>query len=303
MLLGCLFLVGCAEGDLTADPDPADPDGSTPAGAAIDPDADTYVPPDYAPVAPARAIFLGDSITAGYGLRERSNGYDQLMRANNDSKWPTYVGDTLEERFGEMEVLNLAVSGATTTTLIGSQLGRVEGNLGATASGETLVFITIGGNDMVDALLAIGAGTDTDESALAIVDNLAEIASFFQDSQRFPDGVRLYITNVYEPTDGTGQVDECFFGLDLSAVQDSFDLLADESRLLAEDMGFSLVDLRGHFLGHGFRYDEEGDWYHPEDPSLWYQEDCIHPNSRGHHELRRLFLAAVDDEPLLLETP
>lgn len=263
----------------------------------LDPDVSTYVPGHFPAADPQRVVFLGDSITAGYGVPNPENAYVQLLLDNNEARWPDHAEADLGARFPELEVLDVSVSGATTDSLIAVQLPRVDAAWGPSVAGETLVVITIGGNDMSEGTFSGDPAGAVD----SVVANLEVIADHFLDPARFPDGAYVYITNVYEPTDGTGQVDECFYGLDLSAVIEEFERLLDESRALAEAQGWAWVDLRGHFLGHGFRYDEEGDWTDEEDPTLWFQDDCIHPNPRGHHEIRRLFLAAIDGEPLPLE--
>jgi hypothetical protein len=53
--------------------------------------------------------------------------------------------------------------------------------------------------------------------------------------------------------------------------------------------GVYVVDLRQAFLGHGFNYkDPKNPFYDPNDPTLWLQYDCIHPNVIGHEAIRRL---------------
>ena len=43
-------------------------------------------------------------------------------------------------------------------------------------------------------------------------------------------------------------------------------------------------------LGHGFHATSETlESYDANDATEWFDNDCIHPNDRGHHELRRLF--------------
>ena len=68
------------------------------------------------------------------------------------------------------------------------------------------------------------------------------------------------------------------------------------------EKGFSVVDLRGHFSGHGFNASDSSVYGHDaEDTSNWFDNDCIHPNDRGHHEIRRLFHAAIEGLPLEAE--
>lgn len=297
----CLsILVGLASGACRSEPAPDSGTSSEIEEIPVDPDVETYYPEDRLVSDPVRIVFFGDSITRGYGIEREDNKYTALLRQNNDGRWPSFAADDLRARFPALEeVVDASRDGSTTDTVLQLQLSQIADALGPVVEGETIVAGTIGGNDLLDVLLSgdVPAGVD------ALMDNLKEIADFFTDPVRFPDGVYLAIGNVYDPTDGTGQADECFFGFDLSAVIPEFDRLAEESRAMAERDGWAWVDMRGHFRGHGFRYDEEGDWADPEDPTLWFQDDCIHPNTRGHHEIRRLFLAAIDGVPLPLVEP
>jgi hypothetical protein len=99
--------------------------------------------------------------------------------------------------------------------------------------------------------------------------------------------------DVYDPSDGTGHVDGCFFNLTLPELVAALDVWRDRYVELATEMGFAVVDGLGHFHGHGHSYaDPENPWYDAEDPSGWF-DDCVHPNDRGHHEIRRLFFEAI----------
>src|SRR5262249_38900038 len=134
----------------------------------------------------------------------------------------------------------------------------------------------------------------TDAVIADVTDNLAATYDFFQDASRFPDGVFIYLANVYEPSDGVGQAAECFYGLDLSQVLTSLDEVNAATRAQAEERRTAWIDMHGHFLGHGFNGDDPANpYYQADDPSLWFYDDCIHPNDRGHHEIRRLFWYAL----------
>lgn len=286
-----LLLVACA-------PEPEPTEGSDPL-AAVDPHVDSWVPEAFPPAAVERVVFFGDSITEGVGVNNHDNSYVGLLLGDDGAeRWPEHEGGDLVDRFGELEVLDVSVGGATTDTVISNQLPEVDATLGPVASGPTLVLGTIGGNDALFALL----NPDGLEGAREqLLDNLREIVDFFYDEARFPDGAYLYLTNVYEPTDGMGQHASCFYGLDLSHVLVDLEPTNQATLGLAQEQGWAWIDLRGHFLGHGYFHEDPSIEQHdPDDPSLWFVEDCIHPNARGHHEIRRLFLAALDDEPLML---
>ncbi|MEZ4323384.1 MAG: GDSL-type esterase/lipase family protein [Myxococcota bacterium] len=273
----------------------ADPEDTDDPGYPVDPDVATWVP-EAAPFDQVeRVLFFGDSITAGYGMGQLDNAYTRLLVENSDA-WPTFDGNDLTTRYGDLEVLNASVSGSQTEDVIDRQIPFVEDQLGAVLSGPTLVFITIGGNDLTNALVTPGA---IDTVADDIEERMDIITSTLTDPARFPDGVYLLATNVYEPTDGEGQADQCFFGLDVARVEPVLDDVNARTLAMAQERGFAWVDLRAHFRGHGWNSDDASiAAYDEADPTLWLQSDCIHPNKRGHHEIRRLFLAAADGLPL-----
>jgi lysophospholipase L1-like esterase len=292
-----LLSLGC---DASSD-DPAEDDTPTDTTPRAEDDVATYVPDGYVPTAPTRIVFLGDSITAGDGDNDRDLLYKELLQENR-RPWSGFDDVDLETSFPSItEVVDVSRGGATTDTLLGSQLPALEDDLAFPASGETVVVFTIGGNDLQAALAPF---TDAEALATAVLGRVEEAVTWLQDPERFPDGVRIYATNVYEPSDGTGYNADCFFGIDYS---DKIGVLADyndDLAALGAELGFSVVDLRGHFLGHGHNFADSGiDAYDAEDPTLWMLDDCIHPNKRGHHEVRRLFHAAITDSPLMHTLP
>jgi lysophospholipase L1-like esterase len=266
-----------------------------------DPDVDSYVPGGYRPTEPSRLVFLGDSITDGVGASREQLAYPALLTSNASRQWPDHDEVAIDRSFPSVtEVIDVSVGGATTSTMIRDQLPALESQVGGfPASGETIVVYTIGGNDAQGALNPL---VDADEVMAETLANMEEIIDWFLDPGRFPDGVHVYLTNVYEPTDGEGQYAGCFFGFNFGARLPVLEQFNADLRDLGEDKGVSVVDLRGHFLGHGFYHDDDATpHYDAADPTLWLEEDCIHPNDRGHHEIRRLFHAAIEAEPLALE--
>lgn len=272
-------------GDGTGAPG-GDPDG--------DPFVDSSIPAGYTPDALARVIFLGDSITDGSGASRGDLAYRELLVANADDTWPDASGLDIESRFGQVEVVDRSRGGATTDSMRYGQLDGVADDLGDTAPGQTAVVVTIAGNDVQGLIY----NTDEVDAVIAdILDNLEATYDFFEDPVRFPDGVWFYLANVYEPSDGVGQADACFFGLELSEVLTALGQVNDAVRDQAEERGIAWLDMRGHFNGHGYYADDPTNpYYHPDDPTLWFASDCIHPNDRGHHEIRRLFWYALAGE-------
>ena len=299
LLLIPLALLACTPAPSTGD------DDNEPSGwdYAIDPDVDTYLPADYRADDPQRVIFLGDSITAGAGASANDLDYPSLLVENDNQEWAGWNDYDLRSLFGLSEVVDVSQGGATTGSLVNSQLPDLSGRIDDVVSGQSIVVITIGGNDMQSAIFPLLISGDREAEYQRfidpVIDNMVELLDYFGDDTRFPDGVFVYMTNVYEPTDAVGQTSACFLNTDLSPVLEYFDRANAELRAVAEERAIGWVDLRGHFLGHGHNHDDEsGPGYEAEDPSLWFSSDCIHPNDRGHHELRRLFYTAIDGRPL-----
>ena len=295
LLLSVLF--ACGGKDEATDSADTAAAGTTGAAPTPDPDVNSYRPAGWAPSAPVRVVYMGDSITAGVGATKDSLAYPALLAEDTSNKWSEYADLDLESLFGGVEVVDVSEPGATTNSLIAKQLPALDGEVGATASGETIVVMTIGGNDAQNALNPLVEPRDILE---AMLDNIDTITDDLQ--ARFPDGAYVYLTNVYEPTDGTGTYAGCFFGIDFSDRLPDLYWAEDELRAMAEAKGFAALDLRGHFEGHGFHHtDASLDAHHPDDATLWFEDDCIHPNDRGHHEIRRLFHAAIagTDLPLV----
>ena len=172
--------------------------------------------------------------------------------------------------------------------------------------GDTIVVLTVGGNDyqlvMFEMLLTGNPSALADETEAEVLGNLAEVVSYFDDGKYFPDGAHLYLANVYDPTDDKGRASGCFFSVDFSSIWPYFRDANEAIRDFAVDRGVAMIDMNGHFLGHGWNYDDPSlPVYHADDPSVWFSRDCIHPNNDGHHQIRRLFHAAIDGTSLPAE--
>jgi len=240
-------------------------------------------------------IFLGDSITVGVG-GTGNRGYADLLLENDSEDWPEFDGVDLESLFpGIDRVVDVSEGGALTTNVLYSQLPALEDEFTFPLEGETIVVMTAGGND---AQLALVLPEQVDEILDSIEQNIRDIVTWFQDPARFAGPVYFYASNVYEPSDGVGS-SSCFGGFDYSEMIDDLDGGNARFRAAAEELGASMVDMRGHFLGHGmYNEDEQNPHYEADDPTRWFSSDCIHPNNRGHHEVRRLFYYAIDGRPL-----
>jgi hypothetical protein len=109
--------------------------------------------------------------------------------------------------------------------------------------------------------------------------------------KRFPGGSRIYLANVYDPTDGMGDAENAGLppwpeGLEVIAAYNAVIARVAERRERVE-----LVDIRTPFLGHGIHCRQF--WrphYRSDDPYYWYYANLEDPNDRGYDAIRRLFL-------------
>lgn len=287
-------------GDSAVVVDTGGPQGPLPTGP-VDGDVHSVLPDDYVARAPVRLVVMGDSISARAGASRDAVAYTRLLQDNATDAWPAYDDIDLQTAFPSItEVIDVSKGGATVPTMRSQQLPKLVEALGDTpAAGETVVVYTVGGNDAVAALTDLA---NLEDNLTSLVDGYGDLADEVR--SLFADDVFLYVTNVYEPTDGTGDSDgNCFEGIPFALALPLLDGLNADLAAEGEARGFAVLDLHGHFQGHGFQHDAPAiDAYDADDPTMWFRDDCIHPNDRGHHEVRRLFFAGLVGEPLRLET-
>ena len=142
-----------------------------------------------------------------------------------------------------------------------------------------------------DAPMPLPEGTHSRE-AQALHQRLDKIESRVRES--FPGGSHLFLSNIYDPTDGDGDTEHA--GLPawpegvpvLQAYNSALRRFADTHPHV------TLIDLRAEFLGHGihcthfWRQD-----YHKAAPYYWYWENLEDPNDQGYDAIRRLFLKEI----------
>lgn len=218
-------------------------------------------------------VALGDSMSTddhpGPGL-----GAASLLYRNRDDRFPEFSGqDLLSLNPGTRRVVQ-ARDGFTAEDVL-ADLGDLP-----TCSGPVLVTMTLGGNDCIRYLNAL---TPT---SIAMGEFTARLSRILGQVRRLYRNLTLRMANIYDPTDGAGRVQS---GHDRFAV--GLPMLGGVNRLLAQVAamhGGEIVDVCGHFLGHGARHaDPTCPHYHAGDPSGWLMRD-IEPNPRGASELRRL---------------
>lgn len=238
---------------------------------------------------------LGDSVTQGLGATTGGRSYFQRIAKNPDDEFPDMKGICLSGVLPKLETVNLAISGTTSIECVDYQLKKLE-----TYDDQTfgIVVITTGGNDVIHNY----GRTPAREGAMynARFDEVSEwVRNFDQRLEviarrvraSFPGGCHIFIANIYDPTDGDGDI----VNAGLPVWPDGLKVLAAYNEVLSQfakrHSDVTLVDMRGEFLGHGIHCTHF--WHHAyrsNDPYYWYWDNLEDPNDRGYDALRRLFL-------------
>lgn len=212
-------------------------------------------------------VILGDSISDGGG---QPPYYYQLLH------------DALEGYYGSPIVYeNVAQSGSQT----GALLGQVA-SLPSTMPGPVVVVITSGGNNLKNNAIAALLGNDETlrQQMTAEIDAALDA---LEAPDRFGPGVDVHVfeTNIYDASDGQGNFATGGCALPVNAPNGSTEIFAAWNQAIADAVDAHqqvLVDMHGHFQGHGFNGMDS-----------WYASDCTHPNSAGHAAIESLVYGMI----------
>jgi lysophospholipase L1-like esterase len=266
------------------------PMGEGPAGPAVprEPFAKTWT------TRPVLLVGIGDSVTAGFGASPR-HAYFELLVTNAPDETPDLRGLCLAAVLPNLQFTNLALSGSTSLYHAQSALTRLAPQPPNVLG---LVVLTTGGNDLIHNY----GRTPPAEGAMYGA-TLAQARPWIEDFSRrleqmiqritaaFPGGCHLFLANIYDPTDGVGDLQRA----GLPAWPEGLAILDAYNRVLAESAArhphVHAVNLHDTFLGHGIHCRQF--WrthYRAEDPHYWYFTNLEDPNDRGYDAIRRLFL-------------
>jgi lysophospholipase L1-like esterase len=238
---------------------------------------------------------IGDSVTDGFGARDGFSYFDRLIKnPPNDS--PDMLGKNLSLVFPKLEAKNIAVSGSDSL----DHIKKIRNIQSQSPDVFGIIVMTTGGNDLIHNYgrkppiegAMYGA---TFEQAKPWIDNfknrLDEI--IIQLKEKFPGGCHIFLANIYDPSDGTGNTFEWFTGL--RAWPDGLKILEAYNKIIAECAAkydyVHLVDIHTTFQGHGIHCRKI--WiknYCWADPTYWYYLNIEDPSERGYDAVRRLFL-------------
>jgi lysophospholipase L1-like esterase len=204
-------------------------------------------------------------------------GAASLFARNDAQVWPEFAGRDLATRFPGIDTRFLAVDGATTEDVLASQVDALPSTDPRAAA---LVTVTAGGNDLLSLIGATDrAGQAGVAGALRKLDAILEAVH-----GRLPRA-RLLVANVYDPTDGTGDLEgHRLRPEEMRWLRDYNEGVA----RLCEERRARLVDVHAHFAGHGRSAPAGERWY--------WTGSLIEPGWIGASEIRRLWLSALDED-------
>jgi lysophospholipase L1-like esterase len=228
-------------------------------------------------------LTLGDSVAFGIGAdRPEIHGYTVVL-----NRWATGVDCREDDRGGcpNLDLVNLAVPGATSTSLIGNQLGAAVQLLGDRnhdldpANDVELINMTIGGNDLFSPVVAACSGGVTPECIGVVEGALTTYAAnlgVILGTLRAAAGpeTEIVIMTYYNP------LGACH----LSNLAPLADLVLEGGgpvpvgingiiRATAAATGARVADTFGELDGNDFVGGQ----------------DCLHPDKSGHHRIARIF--------------
>ena len=235
-------------------------------------------------------IGLGERVTAGFGASPGKSYWHRLIE-NRVGDDPALEGKCLKQLFPNLIATNLSISGSTSLHHSRSQLPRVPRD----AQRRAIVVMTAGGNDLIHSYgmeppkegAMYGA---TWQQAQPWIDAFARrIDGMATELEKhFPLGIEIYLTTIYDPSDGTGVLRHT----GLPSWPDGVRILAafnERIRKLAQThASVHVVEVHPSFLGHGLH---AGHWWEPHydraDPYCWLADNIEDPNDRVYDAIRR----------------
>lgn len=238
---------------------------------------------------------IGDSITDGFGAPKGYSYFDRLV-ANPPGDSCDINGKNLSTVFPNLTVQKIAVS----HTVSRQHLKAIQNFPVQSPDVLGIIVITTGGNDLIHSYgksppkecAMYGASLET---AKPWIENFKQRLDemIVELNKKFPGGCQIFLANIYDPSDGTGNTNEFFTGL--PSWPDGLLILKEYNNIISKCAdkydNVYLVDIYTPFLGHGITCNKF--WlknYHPYDPHYWYYMNIEDPNPRGYDCIRRLFL-------------
>lgn|GEM_PF-6104123 len=242
---------------------------------------------------PRLYLALGDSVSYGTDASSVSVCFVNLLFQNDGAVYPADAGQDLSTKYPGVQLLNLAIPGATSLNIINNEMPSVPQG----ALSPNFVTLLIGGNELIDT--CSGTPCDGGVFGCTLAQGTAwsynfksrletQIVDVLKNAALYPRVQKIVLANIYDPTDGVGLAG---YGWPAGA-----GVLAQYNARIAEvatDTGSGLVDDFTLFLGHGIEYNNPSNaYYDSASPTFWYTSASpmpIHPDDLGYYQLYKLF--------------
>jgi hypothetical protein len=277
------------------------PEGTGPAGPAVPRE------PFQRPWTQRKVLLLGvgDSVTAGFGASRGHSYFDRLV-ANPADEFDDMRGRSLSAVLSNLTTRNMALSGSNSLQHVHTVAEKLEKQPDEVFG---LVVMTSGGNDLIHWYgrtppregAMYGATLGQAEPWIAEFEKrLGEMFAVLE--ARFPGGCRIFIADIYDPSDGRGDPETA--GLpawpDVLAVHAAYNEAL--RRAAGRHARVRVVPMHQAFLGHGLHCRKFwGAHYCAQDPHYWYATNLEDPNDRGYDAIRRVFLNEILKEVAALQ--
>jgi lysophospholipase L1-like esterase len=234
---------------------------------------------------PAAYLALGDSVAVGVGATNPDNGYVALLHDTLEAARPCADTGALGCR---IDLDNIAVSGATTTTLISGQLPGAVALLTDRRQTATplddvrLVTLDIGGNDVFTPVITACAGGVSATCTATIAAELGQVADHYDTilsalrAAAGPD-TTIAVMTYYNPLPGCP----------LAALSPLADLVLEGGGPVPAGLNDII---RASAARYGAVVAETGSLIGASD----LVGDCLHPDDSGHAKIAGAFADAID---------
>ncbi len=260
------------------------------------------IAPDYDPAMPVMAshckgtnhqditgieklVIVGDSIAQGTSPTPQAEFFRNVL------------ADKLTAKFPGLEVAVCAQNGAR----MGDLQGQFETCFPDVEPKVTLIVSVMGGNDVQGWAVNDLPQDQAIAEAAVVAGELRSAVQWLQDDTKFPAGMFLIFSNVYEYTDGTADLGSCpgaaFIGLNGTYIAGANGLARLQELLMqvAADTQTDMILMGEEFCGHGYRRDLQNSCYLGPDAENWFDITCTHPTPTGHTRIAELFELVVDE--------
>ncbi|MEN6385790.1 MAG: SGNH/GDSL hydrolase family protein [Phycisphaerales bacterium] len=238
---------------------------------------------------------IGDSITDGFGAPTGFSYFDRLLK-NPPGDSCDMQGKNLSIVFPNLISKNIAVS----HTVSKQHIKAIEKFSPQSPDIFGIIVITTGGNDLIHSYGRAAPkecamyGASLQQAKPWIENFKLRLDQMVMDvNEKFPGGCEIFLANIYDPSDDTGNTNELFTGL--PNWPDGLLILAEYNKIISDCAdkfkNVHLVNIYTPFLGHGINCNKF--WlknYQSDDPYYWYYMNIEDHNPRGYYAIRRLFL-------------